>query len=402
MPDILLELKNIKKSFTPGEDVLDDICLTVARGEFVTLLGSSGCGKTTTLRIIAGLEQTDSGSVWINGQDVTKLPPDKRDVNTVFQNYALFPHMNVAENIGYGLKLRKVPRGEIKKKVAQMLELVQLEGYEKRKPSELSGGQKQRVAIARALVNNPKVLLLDEPLGALDLQLRRAMQIELKHLQKKLGITFIYITHDQEEAINMSDRIAVMKDGRIEQIGTPDEIYNHPKTSYVATFVGNANILHGVAENIQGENAIVKIGNDRVIVKLETSQQDTGDTRAKQYLAAGEKVTLAVRSENILLQETAVIGDTGTDHRDTVDISVAGGGLDAHNKNSVSGLQATVTEKNFAGGQLRVTLKLSDGTQLIASRYGIDASVAEGQTVRCSFLPTDAVLVDREDIHEEA
>lgn len=402
MPDILLELKNIKKSFTPGEDVLDDICLTVARGEFVTLLGSSGCGKTTTLRIIAGLEQTDSGSVWINGQDVTKLPPDKRDVNTVFQNYALFPHMNVAENIGYGLKLRKVPRGEIKKKVAQMLELVQLEGYEKRKPSELSGGQKQRVAIARALVNNPKVLLLDEPLGALDLQLRRAMQIELKHLQKKLGITFIYITHDQEEAINMSDRIAVMRDGRIEQIGTPDEIYNHPKTSYVATFVGNANILHGVAESIQGENAIVKIGNDRVIVKLETSQQDTGDTRAKQYLAAGEKVTLAVRSENILLQETAVIGDTGTDHRDTVDISVSGGGLDAHNKNSVSGLQATVTEKNFAGGQLRVTLKLSDGTQLIASRYGIDASVAEGQTVRCSFLPTDAVLVDRKDIHEEA
>lgn len=402
MPDILLELKNIKKSFTPGEDVLDDICLTVARGEFVTLLGSSGCGKTTTLRIIAGLEQTDSGSVWINGQDVTKLPPDKRDVNTVFQNYALFPHMNVAENIGYGLKLRKVPRGEIKKKVAQMLELVQLEGYEKRKPSELSGGQKQRVAIARALVNNPKILLLDEPLGALDLQLRRAMQIELKHLQKKLGITFIYITHDQEEAINMSDRIAVMRDGCIEQIGTPDEIYNHPKTSYVATFVGNANILHGVAESIQGENAIVKIGNDRVIVKLETSQQDTGDTRAKQYLAAGEKVTLAVRSENILLQETAVIGDTGTDHRDTVDISVSGGGLDAHNENSVSGLQATVTEKNFAGGQLRVTLKLSDGTQLIASRYGIDASVAEGQTVRCSFLPADAVLVDREDIHEEA
>ena len=402
MPDILLELKNIKKSFTPGEDVLDDICLTVARGEFVTLLGSSGCGKTTTLRIIAGLEQTDSGSVWINGQDVTKLPPDKRDVNTVFQNYALFPHMNVAENIGYGLKLRKVPRGEIKKKVAQMLELVQLEGYEKRKPSELSGGQKQRVAIARALVNNPKVLLLDEPLGALDLQLRRAMQIELKHLQKKLGITFIYITHDQEEAINMSDRIAVMKDGRIEQIGTPDEIYNHPKTSYVATFVGNANILHGVAENIQGENAIVKIGNDRVIVKLETSQQNTEDTGVKQYLSAGEKVTLAVRSENILLQETAVIGDTGTDYRDAVDISVADGSLDAHNKNSVSGLQATVTEKNFAGGQLRVTLKLSDGTQLIASRYGIDTFVAEGQTVRCSFLPTDAVLVDREDIHEEA
>lgn len=399
MAEVSLELKEIKKSFTEGEAVLDNISLEISKGEFITLLGSSGCGKTTTLRIIAGLEQPDAGSVWLDGREVTGLEPNQRDVNTVFQNYALFPHMNVAENIGYGLKLKKVPKSEIRKKVSQMLELVQLEGYEKRKPSELSGGQKQRVAIARALVNNPKVLLLDEPLGALDLQLRRAMQIELKHLQKKLGITFIYITHDQEEAINMSDRIAVMRDGRIEQIGTPDEIYNHPKTSYVATFVGNANILHGVAESIQGENAIVKIGNDRVIVKLETSQQDTG---AKQHLTAGEKVTLAVRSENILLQETAVIGDTGTDCRDAVDISVSGGGLDAHNKNSVSGLQATVTEKNFAGGQLRVTLKLSDGTQLIASRYGINASVAEGQTVRCSFLPADAVLVDREDIHEEA
>ena len=402
MAEVSLELKEIKKSFTEGEAVLDNISLEISKGEFITLLGSSGCGKTTTLRIIAGLEQPDAGNVWLDGREVTGLEPNQRDVNTVFQNYALFPHMNVAENIGYGLKLKKVPKSEIRKKVSQMLELVQLEGYEKRKPSELSGGQKQRVAIARALVNNPKVLLLDEPLGALDLQLRRAMQIELKHLQKKLGITFIYITHDQEEAINMSDRIAVMKDGRIEQIGTPDEIYNHPKTSYVATFVGNANILHGVAESIQGENAIVKIGNDRVIVKLETSQQDTGDTGAKQYLSAGEKVTLAVRSENILLQEAAVIGDTDTDNGDAVDISVADGGLDAHNKNSVSGLQATVTEKNFAGGQLRVTLKLSDGTQLIASRYGIDASVAEGQTVRCSFLPTDAVLVDREDIHEEA
>ena len=402
MAEVSLELKEIKKSFTEGEAVLDNISLEISKGEFITLLGSSGCGKTTTLRIIAGLEQPDAGSVWLDGREVTGLEPNQRDMNTVFQNYALFPHMNVAENIGYGLKLKKVPKSEIRKKVSQMLELVQLEGYEKRKPSELSGGQKQRVAIARALVNNPKVLLLDEPLGALDLQLRRAMQIELKHLQKKLGITFIYITHDQEEAINMSDRIAVMKDGRIEQIGTPDEIYNHPKTSYVATFVGNANILHGVAESIQGQNAIVKIGNDKVIVKLETSQQDTKDTGAKQHLAAGENVTLAVRSENILLQEAAAIGDTGTDNGDTVDISVAGGISDIHDTNSISGLQATVTEKNFAGGQLRVTMKLSDGTQLIASRYGIDASVAEGQTVRCSFLPADAVLVDREDIHEEA
>ena len=420
MAEISLELKEIKKSFTEGEAVLDNISLVISKGEFITLLGSSGCGKTTTLRIIAGLEQPDAGSVWLDGREVTGLEPNQRDVNTVFQNYALFPHMNVAENIGYGLKLKKVPKNEIKKKVSQMLELVQLEGYEKRKPSELSGGQKQRVAIARALVNNPKVLLLDEPLGALDLQLRRAMQIELKHLQKKLGITFIYITHDQEEAINMSDRIAVMKDGRIEQIGTPDEIYNHPKTSYVATFVGNANILHGVVERVQGYNAVVKIGNDRAIVNLGTNQQNTEkdsgrqmqneeitvkreqNTEARQYLAAGEKVTLAVRSENILLQEGAITGDADTDNRDAVDISVADDILDTHNTNSISGLQATVTEKNFAGGQLRVTLKLSDGTELIASRYGIDASVAEGQTVRCSFLPTDAVLVDREDIHEEA
>lgn len=420
MAEISLELKEIKKSFTEGEAVLDNISLVISKGEFITLLGSSGCGKTTTLRIIAGLEQPDAGSVWLDGREVTGLEPNQRDVNTVFQNYALFPHMNVAENIGYGLKLKKVPKNEIKKKVSQMLELVQLEGYEKRKPSELSGGQKQRVAIARALVNNPKVLLLDEPLGALDLQLRRAMQIELKHLQKKLGITFIYITHDQEEAINMSDRIAVMKDGRIEQIGTPDEIYNHPKTSYVATFVGNANILHGVVERVQGYNAVVKIGNDRVIVNLGTNQQNTEkdsgtqmqneettvnrerNTGARQYLAAGEKVTLAVRSENILLQEGTITGDADTDNRDAVDISVADDILDTHNTNSISGLQATVTEKNFAGGQLRVTLKLSDGTELIASRYGIDASVTEGQTVRCSFLPTDAVLVDREDIHEEA
>ena len=420
MAEISLELKEIKKSFTEGEAVLDNISLVISKGEFITLLGSSGCGKTTTLRIIAGLEQPDAGSVLLDGREVTGLEPNQRDVNTVFQNYALFPHMNVAENIGYGLKLKKVPKNEIKKKVSQMLELVQLEGYEKRKPSELSGGQKQRVAIARALVNNPKVLLLDEPLGALDLQLRRAMQIELKHLQKKLGITFIYITHDQEEAINMSDRIAVMKDGRIEQIGTPDEIYNHPKTSYVATFVGNANILHGVVERVQGYNAVVKIGNDRVIVNPGTNQQNTEkdsgrqmqneettvereqNTEARQYLAAGEKVTLAVRSENILLQEGTITGDADTDNRDAVDISVADDILDTHNTNSISGLQATVTEKNFAGGQLRVTLKLSDGTELIASRYGIDASVAEGQTVRCSFLPTDAVLVDREDIHEEA
>lgn len=368
MSDILLELKNIKKSFSPGEAVLDDISLTVARGEFVTLLGSSGCGKTTTLRIIAGLEQADSGSVWINGQNVTELEPDKRDVNTVFQNYALFPHMNVAENIGYGLKLRKVSKAEIKKKVAQMLELVQLEGYEKRKPSELSGGQKQRVAIARALVNNPKVLLLDEPLGALDLQLRRAMQTELKHLQKKLGITFIYITHDQEEAINMSDRIAVMDGGRILQIGTPDEIYNHPKTSYVATFVGNANILKGKVAEINGSYAQVEIGNDTVFVYTE------------ETVKVGEQLTLAVRSENILLDEAEM--------ENVVEQNEAEG-TGRH-------LHATVKEKNFAAGQLRVLLALSDGTELTASRFGMNANIQPGQQIKWYFDPRNAIVVDRE------
>ena len=291
MSDSFLELKNLKKSFTPEEYVLQGINLKIEQGEFVTLLGASGCGKTTTLRIIAGLEQPDSGSVWLEGKDVTLLEPNKRDVNTVFQNYALFPHMDVEDNIGYGLKIRKVPKSQIKQKVKEMLELVQLEGYERRKPAELSGGQKQRVAIARALANNPRVLLLDEPLGALDLQLRRAMQLELKRLQKKLGISFVYITHDQEEAINMSDRIVVMNQGRFEQIGTPDEVYNHPKTSYVATFVGNANILKGKAKKVNGHLVQVQIGAKTAFIYTEES------------VKVGEVITFALRSEKILLEE---------------------------------------------------------------------------------------------------
>lgn len=376
MSEISLELKNIKKSFQEGEDVLESICLTAKKGEFVTLLGSSGCGKTTTLRIIAGLEQPDSGQVFLDGKDVTSLEPNQRNVNTVFQNYALFPHMNVADNIGYGLKLKKTPKAEISRRVKEMLELVQLSGFEKRKPSELSGGQRQRVAIARALVNNPEVLLLDEPLGALDLQLRRAMQHELKRLQKKLGITFIYITHDQEEAINMSDTIAVMNHGRFEQIGTPDEIYNHPKTSYVATFVGNANILTGVVENIGTEETgdiskLITVRTDAGKVKVSMNTTATSD---KGYLPQkGEKVTIAVRSENIRFEEN----------------------------NDCYGLNAEVIEKTFAGGQLRVVLKTSEGQEIVASRYGIDTNVSVGEKVRCCFLPTDAVLVDREERAEE-
>lgn len=352
MSDSFLELKNLKKSFAPGEAVLQGINLTIRQGEFVTLLGASGCGKTTTLRIIAGLEQPDSGSVWLEGQDVTALEPNQRDVNTVFQNYALFPHMNVADNIGYGLKIRKAPKAEIKKKVKEMLELVQLEGYEKRKPSELSGGQKQRVAIARALANNPRVLLLDEPLGALDLQLRRTMQLELKRLQKKLGITFIYITHDQEEAINMSDRIVVMNQGQFEQIGTPDEIYNHPKTSYVAAFVGNANILKGTVAEKSGNHIKVKLGDE--VASIDTEEK----------VNVGENVTVALRGENILLEENG-------------------------------NLHATVKEKNFAAGQLRVLLTLPNGDEVTASRFGMNADIQPGQQICWRFEPKDAVLVDR-------
>ncbi|MDO5798258.1 MAG: ABC transporter ATP-binding protein [Eubacteriales bacterium] len=354
MTETCLELKKISKSFSKEETVLKEISLSIGKGEFITLLGSSGCGKTTTLRIIAGLEMPDSGRVFLEGKDVTDLPPEARNVNTVFQNYALFPHMTVADNIGYGLKLKKVPKAEIKKRVSEMLELVQLPGYEKRKPSELSGGQRQRVAIARSLINNPKVLLLDEPLGALDLQLRRTMQIELKKLQKKLGITFIYITHDQEEAINMSDRIAVMNHGNFEQIGSPDEIYNHPKTSYVATFVGNANILRGTTEDMENGFLKVSLAGSSVFVAADGNMPEKGTL-----------VTLAVRSENIVLDESCQ-----------------------------KGLSAEIVEKSFAGGLLRVVLKLGDGTEVIASRYGIDASVQPGQKVTCFFDPENAVLVD--------
>ena len=229
--DEILELKGIKKAFG-GVPVLNGIDLKVEPGEFITLLGSSGCGKTTTLRIISGLEVPDSGTVLLEGADVTNTEPDKRGVHTVFQNYALFPHMTVEANIGYSLRIRGVKKPEIKSRVREMLELVQLEGFGSRMPGELSGGQRQRVAIARSVIDSPKVL-----------QLRRMMQTELKRLQKKLGITFIYITHDQEEALNMSDRIAVMRDGLFEQLGTPNEIYDRPKTAFVARFVGSANIL---------------------------------------------------------------------------------------------------------------------------------------------------------------
>lgn len=321
MGESILQLQQIRKSFADTE-VLKGIDLEAGQGEFITLLGASGCGKTTTLRIIAGLELPDSGQVILEGRDITDWEPNKRDVNTVFQNYALFPHMNVADNVGYGLKIRKVPKAQIAERVERALRLVQLEEYGKRMPDQLSGGQKQRIAIARAVINEPKVLLLDEPLGALDLKLRRQMQLELKRLQKQLGITFIYITHDQEEAINMSDRIGVMHEGVLEQMGTPNEVYYRPRTSYVADFVGNANILHKNGE------------------------------------------TLAIRSENIRMDGESVCTQ-----------------------------DAIVVEKSFAGGQLRILFRLSDGQLLTASRYGIDNDMQAGETVKIGWDAKDAVKV---------
>ena len=240
----LIDLKGICKEYD-GTQVLKDINLYVRKKEFVTLLGPSGCGKTTTLRIIGGFEYPTSGEVYFEGKEISALPPYKRRVNTVFQKYALFPHLNVRDNIAFGLKLKKVPKKEIDKKVDRMLELVNLKGYGKRHVDQLSGGQQQRIAIARALVNEPEVLLLDEPLGALDLKLRKEMQLELKNMQQQLGITFIYVTHDQEEALTMSDTIVVMRDGKILQIGDPKRIYDEPANAFVADFIGESNILKG-------------------------------------------------------------------------------------------------------------------------------------------------------------
>ena len=240
----LIDLRNISKEFD-GTTVLSDIDLYVRKKEFVTLLGPSGCGKTTTLRIIGGFEYPTTGTVFFEGKDITALPPYKRRVNTVFQKYALFPHLNVQDNIAFGLKIKKMSRKEIAMKVDRMLELVNLKGYGKRGVDQLSGGQQQRIAIARALVNEPEVLLLDEPLGALDLKLRKEMQLELKSMQQQLGITFIYVTHDQEEALTMSDTIVVMRDGHILQIGDPKRIYDEPANAFVANFIGESNILRG-------------------------------------------------------------------------------------------------------------------------------------------------------------
>ena len=244
MSENIIELKNIKKCFDDTV-VVEDFNLTVRKGEFVTFLGPSGCGKTTTLRMIAGFEFPTEGQILLNGKDISHIPPNLRPINTVFQRYALFPHLNVYDNVAFGLNLKRLPKQEVGEKVRRVLEVVDLEGFEKRKISTLSGGQQQRIAIARAIVNEPDILLLDEPLGALDLKMRKEMQLELKSMHERLGITFIYVTHDQEEALTMSDKVVVMSDGMIQQTGTPEEIYNEPKNAFVADFIGESNIFEG-------------------------------------------------------------------------------------------------------------------------------------------------------------
>jgi spermidine/putrescine transport system ATP-binding protein len=324
MNNTVLNVSKIYKAFGDVQ-VLKGIDMEVAEGEFITLLGESGCGKTTLLRIIAGLESPDTGRVHLEGSDVTDIPANRRNVNTVFQSYALFPHMTIEVNVGYALKIKKIEKNRIRQAVQKALSLVRLEGFEKRYPSELSGGQAQRVAIARALVANPKVLLLDEPLGALDAGLRRQMQSELKRLQKQLGITFINITHDCEEAINMSDRIAVMNGGVFEQFDTVSEIYAHPRTAFVARFLENANIFH-----IRG-------------------------------------TSIAVRPEHIVLT--------------AADASATG-----H-------LVGVVTDKSFAGGQLRIQIELADATTVVATAHGIDSPIGVSDRVVVGWAEEDGMIV---------
>jgi len=358
---VLLSLRGLHKSFDTQE-ALNGLDLDVYQGEFLTLLGPSGCGKTTTLRIIAGLEQPTSGRVLLDGQDITALAPEKRAVNTVFQNYALFPHMNVARNVAYGLRMRGAPKSEISARVHEMLELVQLTGYEKRMPGQLSGGQRQRVAIARSLILSPRLLLLDEPLGALDLQLRRQMQQELKRMQQKLGITFIYITHDQEEAMSMSDRIALMRLGRFVQIDAPRDLYERPQTAFAASFIGETNLISGRAEAVKEGEVLLQVAG----FSLPCVSRD--------WIVPGEALLLCVRAERLHLSHEPV----------PAPCRVAG----------------EIVESHYAGGERTTVVRLPDG-QVLRARHTTEgeSEPLPGSRVYCWWHPDSGVLVrdDREE-----
>ena len=348
----IVELTGVNKIYGTNH-VVKDLTLTVEEGEFLTLLGSSGCGKTTTLRMIAGFEEPTTGSIKVEGEAIEEKEPYERDVNTVFQSYALFPHKTIYDNIAYGLKMKKVPKKEIAERVKEMMELVQLEGFEKRYPNQLSGGQKQRVAIARALINRPKVLLLDEPLGALDLKLRKQMQLELKRLQKKLNITFIYVTHDQEEALTMSDRIAIMHDGVMDQIATPTEIYEHPATKFVATFIGETNIFEGMAKIVDGDTITIGIENGDI-------------TGCGADFAAGEFITVSVRPEKMKYSYEPVEGFT---------------------------IAARIADYIYVGNIVKCVAELPNKTQVKIERLAGEKVPEIGDVVCLYWNKEDAVLI---------
>jgi spermidine/putrescine transport system ATP-binding protein len=336
---------------------VDDLNLSIRSGEFFSLLGPSGCGKTTTLRMVAGFEQPTTGSIFLEGDPVDEVPPYERNVNTVFQSYALFEHLDVEGNVAFGLKRRRVPSDEIRTRVAEALELVQLTGRERAKPRQLSGGQMQRVALARALVNRPAVLLLDEPLGALDLKLRKQMQVELKQIQREVGITFIYVTHDQEEALSMSDRIAVMNEGRVIQCGPPEDVYERPREEFVAGFIGISNLLEGVAE----EGGMVRIANGQ---RLPAPLPD--DCRP------GQRVNLSVRPEKIALDE-----------------EVEAGMVD---------LEGTVEARVYLGVTTQVTVGLGNGAHLVALEQATHRARADdrwepGMKVRLGWRPEHCLIL---------
>ena len=353
MGEPIISMMNVEKVYGTNH-VVKNMNMTVYEGEFLTLLGPSGCGKTTTLRMIAGFETATSGIISIENERVDEREPYERDVNTVFQNYALFPFLTVYDNIAFGLNLKKVPKAEIKTRVKEMLSLVQLEGFEKRKPSQLSGGQKQRVAIARALINRPRVLLLDEPLGALDLKLRKQMQVELKRLQRKLGITFVYVTHDQEEALTMSDRIAVMNGGVLEQIDTPDNIYEHPKTKFVASFIGESNVLEGVVEDVQATGCSVAVESGKV--------QVTGESLTK-----GERIFISVRPENVKYSKSPV---------------------------AEFNLPVMIKEFIYVGQTYKTIVTLSTGEEIKIVRFQKDQEIKEGDILYLHWELGQAVVIE--------
>lgn len=357
----IVDIKGVNKIYGTNH-VVKDLNLLVEEGEFLTLLGSSGCGKTTTLRMIAGFEEPTTGSITVEGEPIEDKEPYERNVNTVFQSYALFPHMTIYDNVAYGLKMKKVPKKEIKERVLKMLEMVQLSGFEKRYPSQLSGGQKQRVAIARALINRPKVLLLDEPLGALDLKLRKQMQLELKRLQKKLNITFIYVTHDQEEALTMSDRIAIMHDGVMDQIGSPTEIYERPATKFVATFIGETNVFDGTIRSIEGGKAVIGIENGEV---TSSGSVEEGDGKNTGF-AVNEFVTVSVRPEKMHFSPKPVEGFT---------------------------VPAVVRDYIYVGSVLKCIAVLPNGNEIKMEKLAGEELPPIGEKVFISWEPEDAVLI---------